>query len=157
MNNSRIVRLLEILTSSPEPSRGFETPEDEFERDQQKKHQALLELARLQNNSDVRQMLTRVTREASLNGTIIVSELSGILRDQVLQRVGKYAAILLPELLRVQAKESSMTNHERFLREASKFDPFLEGGTSLTRDAFAGMGEIESDTWGDGANLERRR
>jgi hypothetical protein len=123
-NSNHIIELLSVLASDPSPSRGFETQESEFERHQQERQKALGELARLQNNPAVRQMLSRVTGEVS-NGSIIVSELSGILRDQVLQRVGKYAAILLPELLRVQAKESSMTNHERFLRKAGTVDPFL--------------------------------
>jgi len=33
MNNSRIARFLEIIASSPELSRGFETPETRFERE----------------------------------------------------------------------------------------------------------------------------
>lgn len=155
--SSRIITLLTILTSSPEASRHFETAEEEFERHQGKKQQALRELARLQNDPVVCQMLSRVTREVSPNGTIIVSELSGILRDQVLQRVGEYAALLLPEFLRVEAKESSMTNHERFLRKAGAVDPFLGPDVSLTRDAYAGCGETEPDTWAQGANLERKR
>jgi hypothetical protein len=53
---------------------------------------------------------------------------------------------LLPEFQRAELKAVRETQHQKFLREASKFDPFLDGGTSLTRDAFAGMGEIESDT-----------
>jgi hypothetical protein len=154
-DTNRIIELLAILASDPSPSRGFETQESEFERHQQERQKALLELALLQNDPTAWQMLTRVTREVSSNGGIIVSELSGILRDQVLQRVGKYAAILLPELLRVQAKESSMTNRERFLRKAGTVDPFLEGA-NLTRDAFSLRGEVEPDTWADGANLRRR-
>jgi hypothetical protein len=42
MNNiGRIIELLTILTSTLEPSRGFETRESEFERHQQTKHRAL--------------------------------------------------------------------------------------------------------------------
>jgi hypothetical protein len=42
MNNiGRIIELLTILTSTLEPSRGFETLESEFERDQQTKQRAL--------------------------------------------------------------------------------------------------------------------
>jgi hypothetical protein len=40
-NIGRIIELLTILTSTLEPSRGFETLESEFERDQQTKHRAL--------------------------------------------------------------------------------------------------------------------
>jgi hypothetical protein len=41
MNNiGRIIELLTILTSTLEPSRGFETLESEFEPHQQTKHQA---------------------------------------------------------------------------------------------------------------------
>jgi hypothetical protein len=42
MNNiGRIIELLTILTSTVEPSRGFETRESEFARHQQTKHRAL--------------------------------------------------------------------------------------------------------------------
>jgi hypothetical protein len=42
MNNiGRIIELLTILTSTLEPSRGFETLESEFEQHQQTKHRAL--------------------------------------------------------------------------------------------------------------------
>jgi hypothetical protein len=77
-DTNRIIELLAILASDPSPSRGFETQESEFERHQQERQKALLELARLQNNPAVCQMLSRVTREVSSNGSIIVSELSGI-------------------------------------------------------------------------------
>jgi hypothetical protein len=158
MNNSGcIIELLRVLTSPPEPSQGFELPEIQFERHQQRKHRALLELARLRNDPTVRQMLSRITREMSPNGTIIVSELSGSLRDQVLQRVSEYAAILLSEILRAQGDESRVTNHEKFLREAGAVDPFLGPDVSLTRDSFAGRGKVEPDTWAEGANLERKR
>ena len=158
MNNSgRVIDLLKILTSSPEPSRGFETPEDEFERYQRTRHKALLQLARLQNDPTIRRMLSRVTRELSTNGTIIVSELTGAMRDQVLQRVGEYAAILLREFLRSQASQAEVTNHEAFLRAAGTVDPFLGSDINFTRDAYAGRGEIEPDTWAVGANLDRKR
>jgi hypothetical protein len=39
-NQRRIIELLQILASEPMPSRGFETPENEFERHQQRKHEA---------------------------------------------------------------------------------------------------------------------
>ena len=117
-NNSRIIQLLTSLASSPMPSPGFETPENEFERHQQEKHKALLELARLQTDPNVRQMLSRVTREISPTGSIIVSELSGSSRGLVLNRVSKYAAVLLSALLRAQGEEAARTNHEKFLREA---------------------------------------
>jgi len=93
MNNNRIIKLLEALTSSPEPSRGFESPDDEFERHQQKKHKALLELARLQTDTNVHQMLSRVTREISPTGSIVVDEYEGrpfiameLLEGRTLQR-----------------------------------------------------------------------
>lgn len=87
-------------------------------------------------------MLTRVTHEISPSGRITVSELSGDQRNQALKRVGDYAAILLPEFLRVQAKESHTTNRERLLREAAQRDQFLDSDVNLTRDAFAGQGEV---------------
>jgi hypothetical protein len=88
MNNSRIVRLLKILASSPEPSRGFETPEDEFERYQRTRHKALLELARLQHDPAVWQMLTRVTREISPSGNI-----EGFLQHRTAGRVLSFALL----------------------------------------------------------------
>jgi len=134
-NNSRIIQLLTSLASSPMPSPGFETPENEFERHQQEKHKALLELARLQT----------------------VSELSGSSRGLVLNRVSKYAAVLLSALLRAQGEEAARTNHEKFLREAADYDPFLDGGVNLTRDSYAGLGEVEPDTWSQSVHLQRRR
>jgi hypothetical protein len=156
-SSDRIITLLEILSEPAQrESSGFALPERVYERQQQKKQEALRELAGLQNNPTVRQMLSRITREVSSNGSIIVSELSGILRDQVLQRVGEYAAILLPEFRRAEAEEAGVTNYKKFIREAANYDPFLEG-SNLTRDAYAGRGEVERDSWADGVNLKRRR
>jgi hypothetical protein len=157
MKTNRIIELLKILASSPEPSRGFELPEAQFERHQQKKHRALRDLSLLQTDPTIRHMLSRVTREISSSGTIIVSQLSGDLRDRVLQRAGEYAAVLLSELLRAQGEESRVTEHEKFLRGAGSVDPFLGPDVSLTRDSYSGRGEIETDSWAVGANLERKR
>lgn len=71
-NNERIIRLLTVLTSSPESSQGFELPEKEFEGHQQKRFKALIELISLQTNADVQQMLSRVCREVAPSGTINV-------------------------------------------------------------------------------------
>jgi hypothetical protein len=155
--NNRIVELLTVLTSSPMPSRGFELPENEFERHQQTKFRALLELARLQNDQDVWQALTRVAHEVSPTGGIILNRLDRDERDRVLQKVGEYARVLLSAFSRAQAKEAKVTNHEKVLREAGTRDPFLDGDVNLTRDSFAGRGEVEPDTWSQGVNLERRR
>lgn len=54
---------------------------------------------------------------------------------------------LLPQLLRdLQTKEAgaSETEQEKFVREESNFDPFLEN-TLLTRDAYSGRGEVEPE------------
>jgi hypothetical protein len=138
-NSDRIIALLTILASAPRPSRGFETPEAEFERYQQYRHEALRELAQLQSNPAVFQMLKIVTNEMPSDGGT---------RDQVLRRVGELAASLLPEFLREQTAEAGLTNHERFLREAGAVDPFIDG-THLTRDSYAGCAEIERDTWSE--------
>jgi hypothetical protein len=143
-NNERIIRLLHVLTSSPEPSQGFELPENEFERHQQKRFKALIELISLQTNLDVQQMLSRVCREVAPSGMIDVYELSSVERDQVLRKVGEYAAILLPTFLNAEAEEAAETNRTRHLRESAAQDPFLEGA-NLTVDSYAGKSEIEPD------------
>jgi hypothetical protein len=145
-NSNHIIELLSILASDPTPSRGFETKESEFERHQQRKHEALREIAQLQGNPVVHKMLATVNREMPANGGT---------RDQVLHAAQKLSNLLVPAVRRAQAKADRETNHERFIREAGAVDPFLEGA-NLTRDAFSLRGEVEPDTWADGVNLERR-
>jgi hypothetical protein len=77
-------------------------------------------------------------------------------RDQVLSLAERFVAILLPEFRRAEAEEARLTNHQKFLREAGAVDPFLGTDVSLTREAYAGLGEVEPDTWTDGVNLRRR-
>jgi hypothetical protein len=144
-SNERIIRLLTTLTSSPESSQGFELPEKQFERHQQKRFKALIELISLQTNSDVQQMLSRVCREVAPSGTINVLELSRVERDQVLRRVEEYGVILLSTFLDARGEESARSNREKYLRERGARDPFL-ADTNLTGDAYAGKSEMEPDT-----------
>jgi hypothetical protein len=68
------------------------------------------------------------------------------------------AKALLPELLReylaAQAAKAREINHDQFLRQQAASDPFLGEDAHLTRDAFAGRGDVESeqpaelDAWG---------
>jgi hypothetical protein len=148
-SSNRIITLFEILSEPAQTeSSGFALPERVYEQQQQKKQDALRELARLQSNPAIWQMFARINFEMPVGGGS---------RDEVLRKAGEFAAILLPAFRHAQVDKQRQTNHSRFLREASKFDPFLEGGTSLTRDSFAGLGDVEPDTWADGLNLERRR
>jgi hypothetical protein len=140
----RIIELLQILTSDPTQSPGFELPENTFEQHQIKKHEALRKLARLQSNPAIWRMFASLNRELP-DGT----------RDQVLSLAAEFAAILLPLFQHARIEEAGRTNHQKFLREAGAVDPFLEGA-NLTRDAFSLRGEVEPDTWADGVNLERR-
>ena len=66
-----------------------------------------------------------------------------------LARAHKAAKDLLPHVLRkyqslldAAARE---TSHQRFVKDESAFDPFLEDA-NLSRDAYAGRGEVEPDT-----------
>ena len=145
-SNRRIIELLQILASEPKPSPSFELQEDTFEQQQQLKHAALRSLAQHRINPAIWQMFASLNRELP-DGN----------RDQILFAAQQLAAILLPAFQRADLKAVRETQHQTFLRAASKFDPFLEGGTSLTRDSFAGLGDVEPDTWADGINLERRR
>ena len=146
---TRIITLLEILSETAQTeSSDFALPEHVYERQQQEKQKALRELARLQSNPAVWQMFARINFEMPVGGGS---------RDEVLRKAGEFAAILLPAFQHARVEEQKQTNHSRFLREASMFDPFLEGDTSLTRDSFAGLGDVEPDTWADGVNLGRRR
>ncbi len=146
-SNCRIIELLQILASEPKPSPGFELQEDTFEQLQQLKHVALRSLAQHQSNRTVFQMFARINAEMPAGGGT---------RDQVLHAAQQLSRLLLPVFRRAQAEEAKLTNYAKYLREAATRDPFLENA-SLTRDAFAGMGEIESDSWAEGMNLERRR
>jgi hypothetical protein len=114
MNNSRrITELLKILASHPNHLMASRLQKMNLSVINKRCTKALLELARLQTDLNVRQMLSRVTREISPTGSIIVSELSGISRDQVLKLVGEYAAMLLPVFLRRQEEEAETTNHDK--------------------------------------------
>jgi hypothetical protein len=145
--DNSVIDLLSILASDPTPSRGFETQEREFERHQQRKHEALREIAQLQGNPVVHKMLSAINREVPADGGT---------RDQVLYAARQLSKLLLPAFRRAQVKASRETNHENFIRKAGDFDPFLGNDVSLTRDAYAGLGEVEPETWADGVNLRRR-
>lgn len=143
-SSDRIITLLGILTEPEAEESGLVLPGHVYERHQQKKHEALRELARLQSNPAIWQMFASLNRELP-DGT----------RDQVLSLAGVFAVILLPVFQHSRIEEAGRTNHQKFLREAGAVDPFLEGA-NLTRDAFSLRGEVERDTWADGVNLERR-
>jgi hypothetical protein len=67
--------------------------------------------------------------------------------DSLLLRSHQMAKSLLPQLLRdLQIKQSAPaeTSFERFVKDESAFDPFLENA-NLTRDAYAGRGEVEPE------------
>jgi hypothetical protein len=67
--------------------------------------------------------------------------------ESLLLRAHQMAKGLLPSLLRdLQTKEAgaSETEHEKFVRQESSFDPFLENA-NLTRDAYSGRGEVEPE------------
>jgi hypothetical protein len=146
-DTNRIIELLTILVSEPTPSQGFELPKNEFERHQQRRHEALCILSQHQGNPAIFQMYAEINAEMPPDGGS---------RDENIRAAQKLAAILLPAFQRAQAKEAGVTNHQKFLREAANYDPFLEG-SNLTRDAYAGRGEVERDSWADGVNLKRRR
>jgi hypothetical protein len=138
-NSNHIIDLLSVLASDPTPSTGFETQESEFERHQQRKHEALREIAQLRGNPVVHKMLSAINREVPADGGT---------RDQVLYAAQKLSKLLLPAVLKVRFEETKLTNYAQYLRGAATRDPFLENA-SLTRDAFAGMGEVENDSWDD--------
>jgi hypothetical protein len=103
-------------------------------------------LARL-GSSDARKVLTVLADAAPPNETAAA----------MLVRANRAARELLPALLcefqsRLNA-EAAETNHDNFIRMESDSDPFLENA-NLTRDSFAGRGEIEPerpgkvDPWG---------
>lgn len=80
--------------------------------------------------------------------------------DSLLLRSHQMAKAPLPELLRdVKTKEAATaeTEHQTFVRQESSFDPFLED-VNLTRDAYAGRGEVDPDkpllldAWGNVRN-----
>jgi hypothetical protein len=100
---------------------------------------ALKSLYRL-GSSDSRKFLTVLNTEAPPHETT----------DAFLNRVHKAAAQLLPhlvrkyqELVRAAAIE---TEHEKFIKVESEYDPFLEDTNNLTRDAYSGRAEIEPET-----------
>jgi hypothetical protein len=133
-SSDRIITLLEILSEPAQTeSSGFALPERVYERQQQKKQEALRELAQLQGNSAIFQMYARINAEMPPGGGS---------RDEVLRAAQEFATLLLPAFQRARSKEAGLTNREKFLREAANQDPFLEN-SSLTRDAFATQGEPE--------------
>jgi hypothetical protein len=143
-NSDHIIELLSILASEPMPSQGFELPENEFEDHQKRRHKALREIARLQGNPVVHKMLEPINREMPADGGT---------RDQVLYAGQQLSSLLLPVFRRAQAEKAGQTNYRKFLRKAGDFDPFLGADVSLTKDAYAGCGETEPDTWAQGGGL----
>ena len=75
----------------------------------------------------------------------------------LLLRAHQHAKQLLPKLLaeyrEIKRKEAGETNHNKYLKAQAECDPFLDGA-NLTRDSFAGLGDIEPeqpakvDPWG---------
>ena len=92
-------------------------------------------------------MLSAINREMPADGGT---------RDQVLYAAQQLSRLLLPAFRRAQVKTERETNHEQFIREAGAVDPFLETDVSLTRDAYAGLSEVEPDVWAQGTHLERK-
>jgi hypothetical protein len=98
--------------------------------------------------SDARKFLTVATDSAPPNEAPAA----------MLLRVHQTARQLLPALLRkFQSRlnaEVAETNYEKFIRNESNSDPFLENA-NLTRDSFAGRAKIEPeqsaklDRWGN--------
>ena len=78
---------------------------------------------------------------------------------ELLLRSHRMAKAYLPELLREyqaeKAKADAETNHTKFLRQQAVSDAFLGEDTRLTRDAYAGRGDVEPeqpaklDAWGN--------
>ena len=68
--------------------------------------------------------------------------------SSLLSRAHEIAKAMLPRLLREYQlqldKEAAQTEHDRFLKNESEYDPFVEG-TNFTRDSYAGRGELEAD------------
>ena len=111
---------------------------------------ALKALYRLQS-TDAHKFLTVLNNEAPPNEAPVA----------LLSRANRAAQELLPRLIRkyqsLLEAEARETAHEQFLKAETAFDPFLEDA-SLTRDAYAGWGEIEPekplllDKWGNVRN-----
>ncbi len=129
--NSRIIELLQILSEPIRENDLFDL--SAFEQHQQRKHAALRALAQMQANPAVRNMMTKIT-----------NELPDPTRDQILRRTRDYAKALLPSFLNAQAEEAGLSNREKFLRERTANDPFLEG-VNLTVDSYAGKSKMEPD------------
>jgi hypothetical protein len=78
---------------------------------------------------------------------------------ELLLRSHRMAKAYLPELLRQyqaeKAKSDAETNHTKFLHQQAESDSFLGEDTHLTRDAYAGRGDVEPeqraklDVWGN--------
>jgi hypothetical protein len=66
----------------------------------------------------------------------------------LLARANRAATELLPRLHREYQSqleaEARETTHDQFIKQESDFDQFLEGA-NLTRDSYAGHGELEAD------------
>jgi hypothetical protein len=98
---------------------------------------ALKALYRLQS-TDAHKFLTVLNNDAPPNEAPVA----------LLSRANRAAQQLLPHLIRkyqsLLEAEARETAHERFLKDESAYDPFIED-TLLTRDAFSGRGEVEPE------------
>jgi hypothetical protein len=90
------------------------------------------------NSSDAHKFLALLNTEAPPNES----------PTALLARAHRAAQELLPRLiLKYQSlaeAEARKTAHDRFIKQESDFDQFLEGA-NLTRDSYAGRGELEAD------------
>jgi hypothetical protein len=100
----------------------------------------------------------RDTQAHSFLAGINISGLPNEPPAALLQRANVHAKELLPRLLieyrEAQTKAATETNHNKYLQREANADPFLDGAC-LTRDAYAGRGEMEAeesaklDAWGN--------
>jgi len=141
-NDRKFIRLIYDLGKDSSLPNGW-TPSTDADRSA-----ALKQLSRL-NSSDSRKFLTVLNTDAPPHETEAAFN----------SRTSKAARQLLPHLLRKYQElvkaAASETEHEKFINAESEHDPFLEDTTFLTRDAYAGRGEVEPekplqlDSWGN--------
>jgi hypothetical protein len=100
-------------------------------------------------------------RDVQAHAFLTAINISGLPNESpsaLLQRAHAHAKELLPRLLveyrEAKAKAATETNHSKYLRREADNDPFIDGAC-LTRDAYAGRGEMEPeqlekiDAWGN--------
>ena len=100
-------------------------------------------------------------RDVQAHSFLAAINLAGVPNESpsaLLLRSHQHAKQVLPKLLveyrEAKRKEAADTNQNKFLRQQTASDPFVEGA-NLTRDAYAGLAEAEPeqaikiDSWGN--------